>query len=569
MAAPGHQEPNMQAELSIVDVQQAIAERIPDREALVFRDRRFTYAQWNDRTRRLGNYLRSLGLGCHRPRGELQGWESGQDHLALYLYNGNEYLEGMLGSYQARVAPFNVNYRYVDDELVYLLNDAGARAIIYHASFAPHVAAVRERVPALEHLIQVADDSRGPLLPGAVDYEAALAAAALPAADAHDAPSPDDLYILYTGGTTGMPKGVLWRQSDILFSALGGGAHTSLEGIVEAAVGGGQRILPSAPFMHGAGHWIAFTALNGGHTCVIQDRVDRLDPADIWRVCERELVSFLQIVGDAFGRPLIDELDRVRAAGGSGYDLSALQILLSGGAPLNASLKTRFLEHLPGLTVIDGLGSSETGGQGAHISNRGTGAATGTFTPGPDNVIVDETLSRVLEPGHEGMGWWAKRGRVPLGYLNDREKTQRTFVTIGEARYAVPGDRARHLSDGTVELHGRDSATINSGGEKIFAEEVEHALKQHPAVYDAVVAGRPSERWGSEVVAVVQLREGARVSEGELIEACGAHLARYKLPKAVVFRDHIVRSPSGKADYRWAKAQAGAAARGAVWEERP
>jgi fatty-acyl-CoA synthase len=301
--------------------------------------------------------------------------------------------------------------------------------------------------------------------------------------------------------------------------------------------------------MHGAGHWIALTALNGGHTCVIQDQVQRLDPRDIWRVCEREQVSFLQIVGDAFARPLLDELEQGR------YDLSRLSILLSGGAPLNAALKAQLLEHLPQLSVVDGLGSSETGGQGSHISNREAGAATGRFTPGPDNVILDETMTRVLEPGHEGMGWWAKRGRVPLGYLGDREKTARTFITIGAARYAVPGDRARHLPDGTVELHGRDSVTINSGGEKIFAEEVEHALKQHPSVYDAVVTGRPSERWGNEVVAVVSLREGMELSESELIEACGSHLARFKLPKAVVFRDEIVRSPSGKADYRWASAQ--------------
>ncbi|MAT83073.1 MAG: acyl-CoA synthetase [Gammaproteobacteria bacterium] len=538
----------MPFELNIATLQEAIAETIGDREALVFRDRRFSYAQWNERTRRLGNYLHGLGLGCHTPRADLDGWASGQDHLALYLYNGNEYLEGMLGAYKARVAPFNVNYRYVDDELVYLLNDAGARAIVYHAEFAPRVAAVRDRVPTLEHLLQVSDDSGNALLPGAVDYEAALADSSPERPDVEW--SPDDLYILYTGGTTGMPKGVLWRQSDILFSALGGGAHESLASLVEAAGNGGMRMLPAAPFMHGAGHWIAFTALNGGHTCIIQDDVKRLDPKDIWGVCERERVNFLQIVGDAFGRPLLDELER------GDYDLSALQILLSGGAPLNASLKAQFLEHVPHLAVIDGLGSSETGGQGSHISSKDAGAATGRFTPGPDNVIVDESLSRVLEPGHEDLGWWAKRGRVPLGYLGDEAKTKKTFVTIDGVRYAIPGDRARHLADGTVELHGRDSVTINSGGEKIFAEEVEHAIKQHPAVYDAVVTGRPSERWGSEVVAVVRLKDGMQASEAELIESCGAHLARYKLPKAVVFRDEIARSPSGKADYRWARAQA-------------
>src|SRR5690606_33980008 len=249
-------------------------------------------------------------------------------------------------------------------------------------------------------------------------YEAALASS--PATRCEDV-SPDDLYILYTGGTTGMPKGVLWRQSDILFSALGGGAHPSLESLVEAARGGGMRMLPAAPFMHGAGHWIPLTAMHGGPTCIVQDQVEHLDPADIWRVCERERVEFLQLVGDAFGRPLLDELAR------GSYELGALRILLSGGAPLNAALKARFLERLPELNVVDGLGSSETGGQGSHISNRETGAATGRFNPGPDNVIVDEALTRVLPPGHDGMGWWAKRGRVPrIGLLAEIRRLERS-----------------------------------------------------------------------------------------------------------------------------------------------
>jgi acyl-CoA synthetase (AMP-forming)/AMP-acid ligase II len=539
---------NARPEVNMAEAQEAIAAAIPDREALVFRDRRFTYGQWNERTRRFANYLIELGLGCKTPRANLAGWESGQDHLALYLHNGNEYLEGMLGAYKARVAPFNVNYRYVDAELVYLLNNARARAIVFHDEFAPRVAAIRAQVPTLEHFIQVQDESGEALLPGAVEYEAALAGASAerPAVEW----SPDDLYILYTGGTTGMPKGVLWRQSDILFSALGGGLHPSLDSLVAAAEAGGMKILPAAPFMHGAGHWIAFTAFNGGHTCVIQSDVRRLDPADIWNACEKEQVNFLQIVGDAFGRPLLDELDRRH------YDLGALRILLSGGAPLNATLKAQFLEHVPHLNVIDGLGSSETGGQGSHVSTKESGVVTGRFMPGPDNLILDESLTRVLAPGHEGMGWWAKRGRVPLGYLDDAEKSRKTFITLDGERYAVPGDRARHLADGTVELHGRDSVTINSGGEKIFAEEVEHALKEHPAVYDAVVAGRPSERWGSEVVGVVRLKAGATISAEALIESLSAHLARYKLPKAIVFRDEIVRSPSGKADYRWAREQA-------------
>jgi len=538
---------------NIAAVNEAIAAAFPDKEAIVFRDRRITFGQLNERTRRLGNYLASCGLGVRRPRSELKSWESGQDQLALYLFNGNEYLEGMIGGYKARVAPFNVNYRYVEEELEYLLNNAGTRAIIYHACFAPRVAAVRAKVPSLAVFIQVADDSGEPLLPGAVDYETVLAcsSAERPALDW----SPDDLYILYTGGTTGMPKGVLWRQADILVAALGGrGADgrviDTLDGYVERAKTAGVKTFPAAPYMHGAGHWIALTALHQGNTVYVQSDVERLDPADILSLIEREKINFLQIVGDAFARPIVDAIRNGR------YDLSSLAIILSGGAPLNASIKAEILDLLPTIMIIDGLGSSEAGGQGMQISNKQTGASTGKFVPGPDNVVVDEAMTKVLPPGHDGMGWWAKRGYVPLGYLDDAAKTQRTFVMIGAERFAVPGDRARHLADGTIELHGRDSATINSGGEKIFAEEVEHALKQHPAVYDAVVAGRPSERWGQEVVAVVQLRSGATATDADLSAECARHIARYKLPKAYVYRDAILRSPSGKADYRWAKAQA-------------
>jgi len=538
---------------SIATVNEAIAKAYPDREAIVFRDRRITFGQLNDRAQRLANYLTSRGLRVRRPRSALKPWESGQDQLALYLYNGNEYLEGMLGAYKARVAPYNVNYRYVDEELEYLLNNAKTRAIVYHAAFAPRVASVRGKVPSLEVLIQVADSSGNALLPGAVDYETTLrqTSSAAPA----EQPSPDDLYILYTGGTTGMPKGVLWRQADILVAALGGrGADgkimQTLDEYVERAKTGAVRTLPAAPYMHGAGHWIALSALHQGNPVFIQSDVERLDPHDILSLIEREKINYLQIVGDAFARPIVDAIKK------GNYDLTSLNVVLSGGAPLNASIKAEILELLPHVMIVDGLGSSEAGGQGMQISNRQTGASTGKFMPGPDNCVVDETMTKALAPGHDGMGWWAKRGFVPLGYLDDEAKTARTFVTIDGVRFSVPGDRARHLADGTIELHGRDSVTINSGGEKIFAEEVEHALKQHPAVYDAVVAGRPSERWGQEVVAVVQLRDGAKATDADLAAECAKHIARYKLPKAYVYRDAIVRSPSGKADYRWAKAQA-------------
>lgn len=530
--------------LAVGDVHEAIAATRPDEECLVFHDRRLTWADVTDRTRRLANYLHDRGLGCHTERSELANWQSGQDHLAIYLYNGNEYLESMLGAFKARVAPFNVNYRYVADELIYLLNDARARAIVSHSAFAPLLDAVREHVPTLEVFLQVADDSGNGLLDGAVWYEDALATSSPERPPV--CPSSDDLYILYTGGTTGMPKGVLWRQGDAWVSCFGGSADaTTLEEAVAEASAPLRAVL-APPFMHGAGHWMSMRTWNLGGTIFIQDVPERLDPADLWGLIEREHLSFLLIVGDAFARPLLDELDR------HAYDLTSLSVVLSGGAPLSAPLKDELLSHLPALIIVDGLGSSEAGGQLAQVS-AGGGATTGTFPWSDGNHVLSADLDRVLEPGHDDLGWLAKSGRLALGYLDDQAKTERTYPVIAGVRYAVPGDRARLRSDLHIELHGRDSQTINSGGEKIFAEEVEAAVKAHPGVYDCVVAGRPSERWGSEVIAIVRVRDTYTVTEADLLAEAERHIARYKLPKAFVFVDEIVRSPSGKADYRWAR----------------
>jgi fatty-acyl-CoA synthase len=540
-------------DFSFPQVYEALAEALPEREAVIFRDRRLSFARFAERSRRLANVLLAHGLRVRRERAELAGHESGQDHLALYLYNGNEYLEGMLGAFMARVAPLNVNYRYVEEELLYLFRNSRARGVVYHAEFAPRVAALRSQLPGLELLIQVPDESGHALLPGALDYESALAAASpeRPAVE----PSPDDLYILYTGGTTGMPKGVLWRSADIHMAAMGGrrpdGSELeSLPAAVEWARAGGKlRAVVGPPLMHGAAQWVSFITLGTGSPVVFPAEARRFDPHAVLSAIEREKAITCTIVGDAFARPLLDQL-----AKGS-YDLSSLMVIGSGGAPLSTAHKREILERLPHVTIMDSIGSSETGAQASNPSNKGLGVSTGAFRPLAGAGVVSEDLRRVLAPGDPELGWFAQRGRVPLGYLDDAEKTARTFPVIEGVRWSVPGDRARYRADGSIEVLGRDSVTINSGGEKIFAEEVEHALKQHPAVYDTVVAGRPSERWGQEVVAIVQLRDGARASEDDLLAEAARHLARYKLPKAFVFREQIQRSPSGKADYRWARAQ--------------
>jgi fatty-acyl-CoA synthase len=544
-------------EHNLARVHEAVEFAYPDRPCIVFHDRHMSYRTVGDRTRQLANALLARGVASPSPRDSLGGHRSGQAHLALYLHNGNEYLEGMIGAYKARVAPFNVNYRYVAEELRYLLDDSGARAILYHSAFAPVLDEVRGDLPDLTILWQVADESGHPLLDGAEWYEDALAAQPTELADSvRDSWSPDDLYILYTGGTTGMPKGVLWRQADIFVAALGGRQSSgeewsSIDEIVTAAEGGGAKMMPAPPFMHGAAHWMAFNAFTGGNTIVIPNVVERFDPIDVLDVVADQSVNVLLIVGDAFGRPLVEELES-----SAPHDTSSLLALVSGGAALSAGVKTRLLEAVPAMMVLDGLGASETGAQAYQTTAAGQSAETGTFSPGPGMCILSDDLSHLLEPGDDEMGWLGQVGRVPLGYLGDAPKTAKTFPGIDGVRYAVPGDRARVRADGTLELFGRDSVTINTGGEKVFAEEVEAALTSHPDVNDVIVCGRPSARWGSEVVAIVELAAGATTSDEELLEEAERHVARYKLPKAIIRRERLQRSPSGKADYRWARAQA-------------
>ncbi|MGA8328813.1 MAG: acyl-CoA synthetase [Mycobacterium sp.] len=540
-------------QFTVPDVIAAVAATIPDRDLIVQGERRFSYADIVARSDRLAAYLHSRGLGCHTERSDLAGHETGQDLIGLYAYNGNEFVEGLLGAFAARVAPFNVNFRYVKAELQYLLADSGATALLYHAAFAPRVAEVLPDLPQLRVLIQIADDSGNALLDGAVDYETVIGSNSPEPSLQH---SPDDLYVLYTGGTTGMPKGVLWRQHDIFMTSFGGrnlmtGEPTaSLDEIVtRLGAGPGTKLMILPPLIHGAAQWSVMTAITTGQTVVFSRVADHLDADDVVRTIEREKVMAVTVVGDAMARPLVAAIEKGIA------DVSSLAVVANGGALLTPYIKQRLIEVLPNAIVVDGVGSSETGAQMHHMSASGT-VSTGTFNAGPDTFVAAEDLGSILEPGHDGMGWLAQRGYVPLGYKGDAAKTAVTFPVIDGVRYAVPGDRARHRADGCVELLGRDSVTINSGGEKIFVEEVETALASHPAVIDVVVTGRPSERWGQEVVAVVALAEQARADAAELIDHAAQTLARYKLPKAVVFRAAIERSPSGKADYRWAREQA-------------
>ncbi|MGW5149599.1 AMP-binding protein [Rhodococcus koreensis] len=530
-----------------------VAAASPERACIVFRDRRLSYADVSSRVNRVANLLLSRGIGIHRSRSELEPWEAGQDRVALYLYNGNEYLEGMIGAATARAVSFNVNYRYVEAELAYLLDDAQARAIIYHARFAPILGAVLSDLtepPVL--LLQVADESGNELLPGALDYEEALAASSDRAPKT--ATDPDDLYLVYTGGTTGMPKGVMWTQAAILESALAGFMPEGMfeaasldDGLARIAAAQPRVVMPLPPLMHAAAQWLAMSGILIGGTVVFPDVVDRLDPKAVWDVIDDEGVQLMNLVGNSFATPLCDEFER------GGHSGSSLQMIGAGGALTSAAVKDRLLRLVPQAVIADVAGASETGSQLMNVSAANAPATSGVFQPAKGSCVIDDDHTRLLEPGDMNTGWLARHGAIPIGYLGDRAKTERTFPIVGGYRVALPGDRARHRADGSIELLGRDSVTINSGGEKIFAEEVEDALIAHPAIDDVVVVGRPSERWGSEVVAVVAVAAGQNPSDGELLADAAERLARYKLPKAIVRVDRVLRSPAGKLDYRWAK----------------
>ncbi|HSO96866.1 MAG TPA: acyl-CoA synthetase [Acidimicrobiia bacterium] len=521
---------------NLADLWETVVDAVPDREALVCGERRLAYAAADERINRLAHALADRGVRAG-------------DHIGLYLYNGTEYLEGMLAAFKIRAVPVNVNYRYVEAELRYLLDDSDAIAVIFHREFAPKLTAIRGDLPDLGVFLSVEDGSAADVAPlGAVEYEAAL----VDASPDRDFPprSADDLYILYTGGTTGMPKGVMWRHEDIFFGAFGGGGPGNPIGapeeIAERARQGALRSLPACPFMHGTAHWMAFLTLYTGGTVVISpDR--HLDPVRVWELVAAEHVNFLVIVGDAMGRPLVEALDRLPPD----VDVSGLGILLSGGAILSPSVKQELTKRLPGTIILDGFGSSEAGGQGQMVVQAG-----GEPSSVPRFAVDDETtvLTDDLQPAGVGVvGKLARRGHIPLGYYHDPVKSAATFPVIDGVRWSVPGDDARREPDGTISVLGRGSVSINSGGEKVYPEEVEGALKAHPDVFDAVVVGLPDDRWGERVVAVVEPRDHRTVTLDELVDEARQHIAGYKVPRQLVLVDHVERSPSGKPDYRWAQ----------------
>jgi acyl-CoA synthetase (AMP-forming)/AMP-acid ligase II len=528
-------------EFNLADLFENSADYFGEREYLVVEGERRTYAQMEARANRLAHHLAAHGVGPG-------------DHVGIYAYNCVQWVEAAWAVFKLRAVWVNINYRYVEDELAYLFDNADLKALVYQREFAPRVRAVVNKLPLLTHSVVIDDGSKAPLdgLDSA-PFEEAMASGS-PERDF--APrSPDDRYILYTGGTTGMPKGVVWRHEDVFF-ALGGGIDVvggtridRPEQMVEKGLAGNPvTSLPIAPLMHGATQWGVMGGSFIGNKIVL---VAKFDAKRVWELIRDEKINMVMITGDAMARPLVEVLDEI----GDDLDISSLFSISSTAALFSPSVKDELLKRFPHLVLSEAIGASESGSNGYTLVQAGKTAMKGgpTVTPIRDTAVLDEDMNIVL-PGSGVIGKVARRGNIPLEYYKDPEKTAQTFLTAPDGtRYAIPGDFASVEDDGTITLLGRGSVSINSGGEKIFPEEVEGAVKSHPAVYDCIVVGVPDERWGQRVAAVVQTRDGSAADLESLQEHCRTKIAGYKVPREVHVVPEIRRSPSGKPDYPWAK----------------
>jgi acyl-CoA synthetase (AMP-forming)/AMP-acid ligase II len=529
-------------EWNIADLFEASADAVPEREALVAGPARRSYAELERRANRLAHHLAAEGV-------------SAGEHVGIQAFNCAEFVESMLACYKLRAVPININYRYVEAELAYLFDNADLVALVHQRQFAPRIAAIRGGLPKLRHFVAIEDGSGEDIAAlGAVPYEEALAGAS----DARDfgPRSPDDRYVLYTGGTTGMPKGVVWRQQDVIFTLGGGIDHVTATPLESPEAMNAKTKNPPmtsfalAPLMHGASQWATLGGVFVGNKVVLYSERS-FDPAKVWEIVERERVNVMMVTGDAMARPLADELPQAKAA----RDLASLVALASTAAIFSPSVKAQFKATFPNLVLTDSVGSSEGGFNGTSMYDPSAPKREGAgvnVRPGRDTLVFDEQM-RPVAPGSGVIGKIARGGNVPLGYYKDPKKSAEVFVEVDGRRYSIPGDFAKVEADGTLTLLGRGSVCINSGGEKIYPEEVEAALKSHPDVFDAMVVGLPDERWGEKVTAVVQPREGRRPTLEDLATHCRTHVAGYKVPKALHLVGRIQRQPSGKPDYPWAK----------------
>ncbi len=526
---------------NIADLFEMVADKVPDREALVCGDKRNTYKSLEQRANKLAHYLSSRGVKAG-------------DNVGLYMYNCNEYIEAMLACFKIRAVPVNVNYRYVNDELLYIFDNADMVAVIHGREFIPAIAVVREAAPKLHTYISVEDGSDADLATiGAVELESVIAGCS----DGRDfgERSDDDLFILYTGGTTGMPKGVMWPHKNVFFAAMGGGGHFSPLGKCEVPEDIASRVgdfqlcgIALAPLMHGASWWYACIQLLAGNKLVLNHNRS-FDGVQVWDIIATEKCHAIQIVGDAMAIPLLDSLN----ANPGRWDLSNVFNVGSGGAVFSVSKQDEFKKHFPNCFITNAFGSSESGQMGMDSGAKKTEGGLGNVVRSEfmDVIIEDESPMRHAVPGETGI--FARSGHIPLGYYNDPEKTAKTFVIVDGKRWLLTGDAAKLEEDLSISVFGRGSNCINSGGEKIFPEEVEMALKAHPDIFDALVVATPDERWGQRVTAVVQARDGAALSLKDVQEKARQHVAGYKVPRELHVIPQIPRSPSGKPDYKIAR----------------
>jgi len=525
---------------NFADVWETVADTVPHAPSALHGERRLRWSETESRANGVARFLLDLGVAR-------------QDKVAHYLYNCPEYMESTFGILKAGLVPVNTNYRYAEDELVYLWDNADAVAVIFHGAFSDRIAGLRARVPRVRAWLWV-DDGTDECPPWATPYETAAAGATERTAP----PWPrtgDDLYLLYTGGTTGMPKGVMWRQDD-LFSRLNAGnllrvpEDGGTEGVRKTIVGAGPLHLPACPLMHGTGGFTAMAAMTVGG-CIVTLTGRRFDPVELLDTIDRDNVNTVAIVGDAFAKPILRALDEHPGR----WRLSTLLAFVSSGVMWSEETKRGLLGHHPGLMLIDAFSSSEAIGMGTSVSSGATTEHTARFTLSPEVRVVDPESNKDVTPGSGEVGVLALGGRNPVGYYKDPDKSASTFKVIDGIRYSVPGDFATVDADGAIELLGRGSVVINTGGEKVYPEEVEEVLKRHPSVSDAVAVAIPHERFGEAVAAVVELRPGASAREAELVEHVRAHLAAYKAPRRVHFVETIGRSPAGKVDYARLRAE--------------
>ena len=531
---------------NLADLIEMVSDAVPaDREAVVCGDRRFTYRQLDRQANRLAHYLRSRGVGA-------------ADHVGLYMYNCGQYLESLLACFKIRAVPININYRYVGDELAYVIGNADMVALIHGLEFSGRIVEVRARCPRLRFTVAVEDGSGADA--SALDsapYDEAVAGQS--AERDFGERSDDDLFILYTGGTTGMPKGVMWPHKAVFYGGLGGAGFYHPDGPIQEPEQIVQRSrenvpivsMPLAPLMHGAALWGACSSLIVGNTVALNAN-HSLDGEQVWDIAEREGVCSVMLVGDAIAIPLLDAL---RANPGR-WQLPNLINIGSGGAVFSESVQNGFRELFPNLIVSNSFGSTETGAQGQHNGVSSDGLGRIERAEHADVVIPEE--GRCVQPGSGERGFLARSGHIPIGYYNDPERTAKSFVTVEGKRWVMTGDISTVDADGTIIVYGRGSNCINSGGEKIFPEEVEQAIKTHPAVFDTLVIGVPDERFGERVAAVVHARDAAALTLDSLQTACREHVAGYKVPRELYLSDHIGREPNGKPNYKWARGYADA-----------